>query len=115
LPFRTPITTVAAVVALRPDAVGSVLLDEAESGMSQRIVERLIGRQVPDEELRLEFTRDPRETLATRAELGWDLTGVEVDTLLRTDTRLWSDAAARGDPRLQRCSLKTSEEPGAGP
>src|SRR5579862_5180420 len=33
------------------------------SAMSQRIVERIIGRLVTDEEQRLEFTRAPRGTL----------------------------------------------------
>jgi hypothetical protein len=77
--------------------------------MSQRTVERLIGRLVTDEELRLEFTRAPKETLAALAEQGWELTGVEVDALLHTDIRLWPDAAARLDPRLQCSSLKTGE------
>jgi hypothetical protein len=85
-------------------------LDEAEPAMSQRTVERLIGRLVTDEELRLEFTRAPKETLAALVEQGWELTGVEVDALLHTDIGLWSDAAARMNPRLQRCSLKTDEE-----
>jgi len=80
--------------------------------MSQRTVERLIGRLVTDEEVRLEFTRAPRETLATLADLGWELTGVEVEALLRTDIRLWADAAARVDPRLQCSSLKSGEEGG---
>jgi hypothetical protein len=77
--------------------------------MSQRNIERVIGRLVTDEEFRLEFSRAPREMLANLAELGWELTGVEIDALLRTNIRLWSDAAARVDPRLQRCSLKTGE------
>jgi hypothetical protein len=78
--------------------------------MSQRTVERLIGRLVTDEELRLQFTRAPKEALAALAEQGWELTGVEVDALLHTDVRLWSDAGARLDPRLQCSSLKTGEE-----
>ena len=77
--------------------------------MSQRNVERVIGRLVTDEELRLEFTRAPKETLAALVEQGWELTGVEVDALLHTDIGLWSDAATRIDPRLRRCSLKTDK------
>jgi hypothetical protein len=80
--------------------------------MSQRTVEKLIGRLVTDEELRLEFARAPKQTLGALAEQGWELTRVEVDALLRTDIGLWSDAAARIDPRLQRCSLKPGEERG---
>ena len=89
-------------------------MDEAEPAMSQRTVERVIGRLVTDEELRLQFTRAPKKALAALADLGWELTRVEVDALLHTDIRLWSDAAARIDPRLQRSSLKTGEERGEG-
>jgi len=77
--------------------------------MSHRIVERLIGRLLTDEEFRYEFTRAPRETLAELAELGWDLTAVEAEALLHTDVGLWSQAAARIDGRLQRCSLRGGE------
>ena len=87
-------------------------MDEVEPAMSQRTVERLIGRLVTDEELRLEFMRAPKRTLATLAELGWELTNVEVEALLRTDIRLWSDAAARVDSLLQCSSLKIGEGPG---
>ena len=109
--------SVAAVVAgpwtdgERPQWIESPL-EEAQPAMSQRTVERVIGRLVTDEELRFEFTRAPRETLANLAELGWELTAVEIDALLRTDLRLWSDAAARVDPRLQCSSLKSGEDRG---
>jgi hypothetical protein len=74
--------------------------------MSQRTIERVIGRLLTDEELRHEFTRSPRRTLAELNEQGWDLSRLEVDALLATEIRLWSEAAARIDSRLQRCSLK---------
>jgi hypothetical protein len=77
--------------------------------MSHRTVERVIGRLLTDEELRLKFTRFPNRTLAELGEQGWELTRIEVDALLRIEIRLWSDVAARIDPRLQRCSLKTDE------
>jgi hypothetical protein len=78
--------------------------------MSQRTVERVVGRLITDEEFRLEFTRRPAQILAALVEQGWELTAIEVDALVQTDTRLWSDGARRINPRLQRCSLKTSEE-----
>jgi hypothetical protein len=78
--------------------------------MSHRTIERVIGRLLTDEELRREFTRAPKQTLAELAEQGWELTRLEVDALLTMEARLWSDVAARIDPRLQRCSLKTHED-----
>ena len=74
--------------------------------MSQRTIERVIGRLLTDEELRHAFTRSPRRTLAELNEQGWDLSRLEVDALLATEIGLWSEAAARIDSRLQRCSLK---------
>jgi hypothetical protein len=78
--------------------------------MSHRTIERIIGRLLTDEELRLKFTRSPRRTVAELGEQGWELSRLEVDALLATEIRLWSDAAARIDPRLQRCSLKTLDD-----
>jgi hypothetical protein len=77
--------------------------------MSQRTIERVIGRLLTDEELRNEFTRSPRRTLAELNEQGWDLSRLEVDALLATEISLWSKAAARIDSRLQRCSLKSDD------
>ena len=77
--------------------------------MSRRIVERVIGRLLTDEEFRQEFTRAPMETLVALAAQGWDLTGVEVEALLHIDCSLWSKAAARIDRRLRRSSLKDGE------
>jgi len=75
--------------------------------MSHRTIERVIGRLLTDEELRHDFTRSPRRTLAELSEQGWELSGLEVDALLAIEIDLWSEVAARIDPRLQRCSLKT--------
>jgi hypothetical protein len=72
----------------------------------------MIGRLLTDEELRLSFTRSPKRTLAELAEQGWELTRMEVDALLTMETRLWSEVAARIDPRLQRCSLKNADDEG---
>jgi hypothetical protein len=77
--------------------------------MSQRTIERVIGRLLTDEELRHEFTRSPRRTLAELNEQGWDLSRLEVDALLATEIGLWSEAADRIDSRLQRCSLKSHD------
>jgi hypothetical protein len=77
--------------------------------MSQRTIEQVIGRLLTDEELRHDFTQAPSRTLAELNEQGWDLSRLEVDALLAIETALWSEAAARIDSRLQRCSLKTDE------
>jgi hypothetical protein len=80
------------------------------TSVSHRTIERVIGRLLTDEELRLKFTRSPRQTVAELREQGWELSRFEVDALLAIDVRLWSDVAARIDPRLQRCSLKAQED-----
>jgi hypothetical protein len=77
--------------------------------MSHRTIERVIGRLLTDEELRHEFTHFPRRTLAELGEQGWELSRLEVDALLAIEIGLWSEVAARIDPRLQRCSLKTHD------
>jgi hypothetical protein len=77
--------------------------------MSHRTIERVIGRLLTDEELRHEFMRSPRRTLAELSEQGWELSRLEVEALLAMEINLWSDVADRIDPRLQRCSLKTHE------
>ena len=61
-----------------------------------------------DEEFRLQFTGRPEQTLVALVEQGWELTAVEVDALVQTDMRLWSDGARRINPRLQRSSLKNT-------
>jgi hypothetical protein len=78
--------------------------------MSHRTVERVIGRLLTDEELRLDFMRAPGRTVADLCEQGWELSRFEIDALLATDVTLWSDAAARIDSRLQRCSLKALDD-----
>ena len=42
-------------------------------------------------------------------EQGWELSRLEVDALLAIEIGLWSEVAARIDPRLQRCSLKVHD------
>ena len=80
--------------------------------MSHRTIERIIGRLLTDEELRLKFTRSPNRTLSELGDQGWELTRIEVDALLTMEIRLWSEVAARIDPRLQRCSLRNDEAEG---
>jgi hypothetical protein len=73
--------------------------------MSQKTVQLLIGRIVTDEDLRLQFVRQPLETLTALREQGLELTPGEIEALVETDRQLWNSTAARIHPRLQRCSL----------
>ena len=73
--------------------------------MSQKTVHLVIARLLTDEDVRLQFLRDPLATLTGFHDQGFELTWDEIDALLQTDRELWASAAARIDPRLQRCSL----------
>ncbi len=73
--------------------------------MSQKTVQFIIGRLLTDEEYRLRFQSDALETLVALRDQGVELTAVEIEALVRTDRQLWSDAAARIHPNLQRCGL----------
>ena len=74
--------------------------------MSQKTVQLLIGRIVTDEELRLQFVQQPRQTLTALREQGLELTATEIDALVDTDRQLWDSTAERIHPRLQRCCLR---------
>ena len=74
--------------------------------MSQKTVQLLIGQIVTDEELRLQFVEQPRETLTALRERGFELTTTEIDALVDTDRQLWNSTAAQIHPRLQRCCLR---------
>jgi hypothetical protein len=65
---------------------------------------------VTDEELWFEFTRCPKEKLEALRGQGWDLNHVELDALMSTDVRLWSEVSERIDSRLQRCNLRANEK-----
>jgi hypothetical protein len=78
--------------------------------LSHRTIERIIGCLLTDEELRRRFTRSPKRTLAELGDQGWELSRLEVAALLATGTKLWSDTAARIDPRLRRAGVKADGE-----
>jgi hypothetical protein len=74
--------------------------------MSQKTVHLVIARLLTDEEMRAEFLNDPAGTLSAMRNQGFELTGDEMDALLETDRDLWTYAAGRIHPRLQRCSFR---------
>jgi hypothetical protein len=81
--------------------------------MSQREVERLIGRLITDEDFRRQFERDPRGTLRAMVEREVGLTAAEVAALAATPRSVWHRAAQDIDPRLQKASLKSPHAPHA--
>jgi hypothetical protein len=89
---------------VRP-ALATVLPLEMGS-MSQREIERVIGRLVTDEEFRREFEVDPGGVLRGLVERGLTLSGPEVAALAATPADVWRRAAEALDPRLQKVSLK---------
>jgi len=74
--------------------------------MSQKTVQLVIGRLVTDEELRVRFAERPLQTVTERREQDFELTGDEIDALVRSDPNVWLSMARRIHPRLQRCSLR---------
>jgi hypothetical protein len=75
--------------------------------MSLRTVQSIVGRLVTDEEYRVRFLSDPAGALAVLRDQGVELTSGEIDALIRTDQTLWTDAAERIDPHLQRSSFRS--------
>ena len=81
--------------------------------MSQRNVERVIGRLVTDEKFRRRFESDPVKTLEEMAATGAELTDVEKRALAGLDARLVARFAGAIDPRLQKICL--TEDRADGP
>ena len=74
--------------------------------MSQKTVQLVMGRLLTDEDLRLRFVERPRETLVELRDQGYELTGDEIEALVRSDPGVWPSMVRRIHPRLQRCSLR---------
>ena len=75
------------------------------AGVSQRSVEIVIGRLVTDEAFRELFIQDSAGALRAFIESGHELTQVEVSAIESTHPGLWTAAAERIDPRLQKVSF----------
>lgn len=74
--------------------------------MSQRNVERVIGRLVTDERFRREFAADPRRTLQSLTQEGFELTGCELQALVTIDPRPVQRLADAINPQLQKADIQ---------
>jgi hypothetical protein len=61
-----------------------------EVAMSRAGVGMVVEKLLTDENLRVCFTLDPKETLFELCVHGFDLTRDEVELFCRTDARVWS-------------------------
>jgi hypothetical protein len=73
--------------------------------MSQRNVERVIGRLVTDEGFRHRFAADPSAALAEMSGCGMDLTDLERRALVSIDPNQAERFADAIDPRIQKVEL----------
>lgn len=80
--------------------------------MSQRSVERVIGRLVTDEDFRRQFEADPIAALGGVAAGGVELTEVETRALAGLDARLLARVAEAIDPRLQKLCIREGRRGG---
>lgn len=76
--------------------------------MSQRNVERVVGRLVLDEGLRERFRADRGATVAALVRQGIELTAVETEALAALSLADLDHLARAVDPRLQQASLSAA-------
>jgi Ribosomally synthesized peptide prototyped by Frankia Franean1_4349. len=73
--------------------------------MSQRSVERVIGRLATDEAFRRRFALQPEDALRESMCCGLELTPCEIQALTRLDARSVERFAEAIDPRLQKTDI----------
>ncbi len=78
--------------------------------MSQRDVERTLGRLLTDAGFRRDFFRNPARACL---ELGVQLAAHEVDALRRVPTRRLASLAAQLDDRICRLHIEDANDPPA--
>ena len=74
--------------------------------MSQRDVERALGRMLTDEDFQQDFFRDPARTCLL---LGIQLEPQEVEALLRVPRSMLATLGARLDDRICRLNIQRGE------
>lgn len=79
--------------------------------MSQRNVERVIGRLVTDEGFRRRFAADPSEVLHEMMETGCELTCLEQRAIVSIDPEVAAKFADAIDPRIQK--VNSNDERGS--
>jgi hypothetical protein len=77
-----------------------------EDSMSQRDVERALGRMLTDEGFQQDFFRDPARTCLL---LGIQLEPQEVEALLRVPRSMLATLGARLDDRICRLNIQRGE------
>lgn len=77
--------------------------------MSQRAVERTLGKLVTDEGFRDDFFRDPA---SATAHAGLELTGEELDAISRIPRTALAALGSRIDGRICRLHIATETEQG---
>ena len=82
--------------------------------MSQKTVERIIGKLATDEEARLRFRQSPREAVDSTVGVNDTLTPVEREALAALDPDLLDRFADVLDPRLQRVRIPAATPNGSG-
>lgn len=75
--------------------------------MTQRNVERLIGRLLTDEEFRERFGESPQRALDGLLAGGWELTTTERSALTGLDREALAAFARTVDPRIRKVSLSS--------
>jgi len=78
--------------------------------MSQRNVERVIGRLLTDEAFRHRFARDPVATLRELNESGCELNPCELRALASIDAEQASSFAESLDPRILKCDIQAGAD-----
>jgi hypothetical protein len=97
-PSRSSLACVARVLVLSR-------VERSRIRMSQRSVERVIGKLVTDEAFRRRFSARPQSTLQETAEGGLELTACEMQALAALDKRVLEQFAEAIDPRLQKTDI----------
>jgi hypothetical protein len=78
--------------------------------MSQRSVEKLLGRILTDDDFRGSFFPVRSGSFELAAANGFDLTPIERSAISSLRRRLFESIAVSLDPRISRCGAKEEEE-----